>query len=253
MTIEASMQTTSTPHPFPSIWVGLIWVIGFFAIQFIVAIPIVAIFAMVTHSLNDVSQNAETVGFMKALAVPLIWGMAASGIVTLSALALFLKYKGRAAAIGLNNWSKLPLIKTLVISAAVLTAAYLFNYLYGKYIIPGIDSQIDTTELINAVPKNPLNWVLLFLAISILPGITEELVFRGFLQNSLAHLMPAGFAIALSSGIFAAVHFQPAAFPALMSLGAAFGYIYHKTGSMRINIALHALNNGVSLLLSQFT
>ncbi len=273
MTIETATQTAPILRPFPSIWAGLLWLIAFFAIQFVVTIIAVAIYGMQGGQMPDLAQSSKTVGFLRTLAVPLMWGIAGSGVVTLFGLWLYLrrnisagaspitgavediefhsKNKSRAAMIGLGHWSKLPLANTIVLAGAVLIAAYAFNFLYGTYIIPDIDSQIETTELIKAVPKNPLNWVLLFMAISILPGITEELVFRGLLQNSLAHLMPAGFAIALSSGIFAAVHMQLAAFPALMCLGAAYGYIYHKTGSLRINILLHALNNGAALLLSQ--
>ena len=273
MTTEIAPQNAPILRPFPSIWAGLLWLIAFFAIQFVVTIIAVAIYAMQGGQMPDLAQGTKTVGFLRALAVPLIWGIAASGAVTLLALWLYLRRKiatvasqitsasedfeqhskttSRAAIIGLGHWSNLPLANTIGIAGAVLIAAYAFNFIYGTYVIPDIEAQIETTELINAIPKNPLNWALMFLAISILPGITEELVFRGLLQNSLTHLMPAGFAIALSSGIFAAVHMQLAAFPALMCLGAAYGYIYHKTGSLRINIVLHALNNGVALTLSQ--
>jgi uncharacterized protein len=273
MTIQTATQNAPSLRPFPSIWAGLLWLIAFFAIQFLVTVLAIAIYTMQGGQMPDLAQGSDTVGFLRVLAVPIMWGIAASGAVTLFALWLYLrrnitagespitsaaediefhsKNKSRAAMIGLGHWSKLPLANTIILAGAVLIAAYAFNFIYGTYVIPDVESQIETTELIKAFPKNPINWVVLFMAISILPGITEELVFRGLLQNSLAHLMPAGFAIALSSGIFAAVHMQLAAFPALMCLGAAYGYIYHKTGSLRINIALHALNNGAALLLSQ--
>jgi uncharacterized protein len=63
--------------------------------------------------------------------------------------------------------------------------------------------------------------------------------------------VPAWAAIALSAFVFAAVHMQPLAMPALMALGAAFGYIYHKTGSLRLTIILHMINNILALALTQ--
>lgn len=266
MTTDANEITAPITRPFPNIWIGILWVIAFFGIQIVVTVIGAIVYGIAGGQMPDLEQGSDTLGFLRAFAVPLMWGIAASGLVTLIALYFYLwdelrsavfhkvsakSLVSRSGAIGLHNWSKLPLANTVIISGAVLFAVYLFNYLYGTYVIPDIDSQQQTTELINAVPKTPLNWALLFLAIAILPGITEELVFRGLLQNSIAHYMKPAYAIALSSGVFAAVHFQPAAFPALMSLGAAFGYIYHRTGSLRINILLHAFNNGLALILNQ--
>jgi membrane protease YdiL (CAAX protease family) len=81
--------------------------------------------------------------------------------------------------------------------------------------------------------------------------VVEELLFRGFLQNALAKYVPIWGAIFLSSFLFALVHGQPYAIPGLMSLSIAFGYLYHRTGSLRTNIILHMANNVFALLVSQ--
>jgi uncharacterized protein len=47
------------------------------------------------------------------------------------------------------------------------------------------------------------------------------------------------------------VHLQPYAIPGLMSLSIAFGYLYHRTGSLRTNIILHMANNAFALILTQ--
>ncbi len=254
MTIEtiAAKDGAQTLRPFPSIWIGLSSVILFFVIQLVVVgiIGIISVAISVADgSIKTAVQNANMAATLKTMAVPFMWSIFASGIATLLALGIFLSFKGRATAIGLNNWSKLPLSKTLIIAALTLAAAYGFNYAYGTF-VDLEKAQSDVTDMIKAIPRNPVNLTMLFFAVSILPGITEELVFRGLLQNSLSHLMPAGAAIAVSAAIFGAVHGQLAAFPALMCLGAAYGYIYYKTGSLRINIALHVINNGLALALS---
>jgi membrane protease YdiL (CAAX protease family) len=92
--------------------------------------------------------------------------------------------------------------------------------------------------------------VLLFLAVAVVAPLVEELLFRGILQNSLAKHMPIWVAIALASAIFAAMHMQLTAFPALMVIGASFGLLYHLTGSLRVNILVHMLNNAAALLLT---
>jgi membrane protease YdiL (CAAX protease family) len=78
------------------------------------------------------------------------------------------------------------------------------------------------------------------------------LLFRGLLQNALAKYVPVWGAILLSSFLFALVHLQPYAIPGLMSLSIAFGYLYHRTGSLRTNIILHMANNVLALVLTQF-
>ncbi len=84
-------------------------------------------------------------------------------------------------------------------------------------------------------------------------GIGEETFFRGFLQSELSeHLTPLG-GIAVSSLAFGAAHI-PNAFtidrsmrwryyafniPLITGLGAYFGYLTHKSGSLKESVAVH--------------
>ena len=79
--------------------------------------------------------------------------------------------------------------------------------------------------------------------------LLEEILFRGLLQNSLSKQLPAWAAIALSAVIFGAMHMDYYAMPPLVLMGAIFGVIYHLTGSLRITILLHMINNAAALLL----
>jgi uncharacterized protein len=238
---------TPSTRAFPTIWTALIWIVIFFASQIIVGGLVTMIVIAANGGLADIAKNPEILSNIKTIAVPVIWGVLVSGIVTVGCAAFYLSRNERFTKIGLDTWGNIQLNHTLIVSILALAAAYLFNYLYSTYVFPNQELQLMTKELIDGVPKTPANWVLLLFAISILPGIAEELVFRGLLQKSLTSYMPAGFAIALSAFVFAGVHGQLYAIPALMALGAAFGYIYHKTGSLRLVIALHAINNALAL------
>jgi membrane protease YdiL (CAAX protease family) len=85
--------------------------------------------------------------------------------------------------------------------------------------------------------------------IAIVAPVLEEILFRGYLQSALMHRMKPWLAILLASSLFGIVHMQPLAFPVLTVLGAVFGYLYYKTGSLKVNILLHVLNNGVAYIL----
>jgi membrane protease YdiL (CAAX protease family) len=111
--------------------------------------------------------------------------------------------------------------------------------------------QEEMAKILASIPRTPLNIAAIFFAIAIAAPIVEELLFRGMLQNAIAKYVPFWAAILLSSFLFAVVHMQLYAIPGLMSLSIAFGYLYHRTGSLRTNIILHMANNAFALAVSQ--
>lgn len=85
--------------------------------------------------------------------------------------------------------------------------------------------------------------------IAILPGIGEELLFRGFLQNILKRITKNDHvAIWFTAVLFSAIHFQFYGFIPRMLLGALFGYFYVWSGNLLIPIVAHFLNNFISLM-----
>jgi membrane protease YdiL (CAAX protease family) len=90
-------------------------------------------------------------------------------------------------------------------------------------------------------------WVLLA-AVALLPALCEELAFRGGLQSALAGRRSTFRAVWVSALAFAAFHFDPVRFPAVLLLGVAFGWLAWRTGSIWPSALAHALNNGVAVL-----
>jgi membrane protease YdiL (CAAX protease family) len=84
--------------------------------------------------------------------------------------------------------------------------------------------------------------------IALLPGIAEELLFRGAVQRAFYRMYKnPHVAIWLSAFIFSAIHIQFFGFFPRMILGAAFGYIYLWTGSLWYAMFAHFLNNAFSV------
>jgi uncharacterized protein len=93
-------------------------------------------------------------------------------------------------------------------------------------------------------------FLLGFVVIAILPGIGEELLFRGVLQNKLKQLFGnVHIAIWLTAILFSAIHFQFYGFAPRMLLGAVFGYLYHWTGNLTYAMLAHFINNGFTILM----
>ena len=92
-------------------------------------------------------------------------------------------------------------------------------------------------------------FILAIFVIAVIPGIGEELLFRGFLQNILRRIFKNDHvAIWTAAIVFSAIHFQFYGFIPRVLLGALFGYLYVWTGNLLIPICAHFINNSVSLI-----
>ena len=88
------------------------------------------------------------------------------------------------------------------------------------------------------------------LVIAILPGIGEELLFRGVIQRRFYTLVGNPHAaIWLAAFIFSAIHFQFFGFFPRLLLGALFGYIYYWSGNLWYAAFAHFVHNGFTLVM----
>lgn len=101
--------------------------------------------------------------------------------------------------------------------------------------------------------NNLPSFLLVLLVISIIPAIGEELVFRGIVQNELIRIWnKKHFAVWVSGFVFSFIHFQFFGFIPRMLLGVLFGYCYLWTNSLWVPIAMHFINNALTLIVAAF-
>lgn len=80
--------------------------------------------------------------------------------------------------------------------------------------------------------------------IGIIPGIGEELLFRGIIQKELtAKVINPHLAIFITAILFSAFHFQVAGFIPKIIIGLLLGYAYYLSGSLILAMVIHSLNN----------
>jgi len=92
--------------------------------------------------------------------------------------------------------------------------------------------------------------ILGLIVIAVIPGIGEELVFRGFLQNYFHRSSKnIHFAIWASAFLFSAMHMQFFGFVPRLFLGALFGYLYYWSGNLTFPVIAHIFNNGFTLVM----
>ncbi len=234
--------------PFPRILPSLGWIILYFVLQALCMIAVLGVMALSDHSIfGQLKDNRAALETSPVLGLTAMWGILLSVALTLLLLWFNMRKENRMERIGLMAPSALPMAQTIGYGVGLMVLVYALTWVYSTYIIPGVDMQGATRKMLEAIPKTPFNFVLKLLAVAVAAPIVEELLFRGYLQNALKSKMSAPLAIALSGLVFALIHFQPYAIPALFALGASFGYLYHRAGSLKTNIALHVINNGLAL------
>ena len=87
------------------------------------------------------------------------------------------------------------------------------------------------------------------LLIGVMAGFSEELFFRGSLQQIIKSTPVSGHvAVWLTAFIFSAVHMQFFGFLPRMLLGAFFGYMAWWSGSLWYAVAAHVFNNSIAFI-----
>ncbi len=109
------------------------------------------------------------------------------------------------------------------------------------------DKMMEMTKLLTNFNSTP-EFLLGLVVIAVLPGIGEELVFRGLIQNELWRSSKnIHVAIWLSAFLFSAIHMQFFGFVPRLLLGALFGYLYYWSGNLLIPMVAHFFHNGFTL------
>jgi hypothetical protein len=107
------------------------------------------------------------------------------------------------------------------------------------------DKAAQMTKLIVDYQSTGEMLVVIF-TVALLPAVSEELVFRGILQNDLVkstgNIHVAVFA---SAAIFSFIHFQFFGFFPRMILGIILGYLYITSGNLWVSMLMHFTNNAL--------
>ena len=118
-----------------------------------------------------------------------------------------------------------------------------------QHFIPTPEYVLDLNHLLK--PDSFLSAFLLFVAVVILAPLGEEIIFRGFLQQSLEkHWKDVTQAILFTALIFSLIHVNPYWFVQIYFLGVILGFLAWKTKSIIAPLILHSINNAMALLLS---
>ena len=94
----------------------------------------------------------------------------------------------------------------------------------------------------------PPELALVVVAGAVLAPLAEETFFRGVIFGSYYRSKGPLVAYAISSIVFATLHFNIQAFLPLVAMGLILAFVYRVTGTLVPGIIAHGLNNGVAFL-----
>lgn len=201
-------------------------------------------------------------------------------LISITALFLLLMYVGSAASVHLGFWGT-AVSQLLILIVPLLILWYMksdkkqllsFNVPVLKYIPGSVFLYIGTYCLVMAISsvltwwmaKSTQNlnksfevvmeqpfWILL-LVIAVMPAIGEEILFRGFLMGSLKERLGGKWALFISALVFGVFHMSLVKLLPTALLGASFAYIVQRTGSICVSMALHFINNAISILIMKY-
>ena len=133
----------------------------------------------------------------------------------------------------------------LIASVATLAAAFIAEPINA--LLPEMPEILK--KALEQLTEGPL-WVSI-LSVSIFAPLFEEWLCRGLVLRGLLKKLNPASAIMVSAAFFAILHLNPwQAIPAFL-LGILFGYVYYKTGSLKLTMLMHCVNNTLALILSR--
>lgn len=168
-------------------------------------------------------ESDQTIGFGAMVLAP---------FVALVIGGLLIYYTETSWQLAAQSWTS-PLLWGAVLGALTFAIVLLITRL------PLSQALRDVCKELVPIFKDISLWQVVVL--SLMAGVGEELLFRGFLQQWLAGPLSVGLAIGIAAVVFGLLHFASLSYFLLTTaLGAAFGIAYHLNGSLLLIMSWHA-------------
>ncbi|MCK5051722.1 MAG: CPBP family intramembrane metalloprotease [Candidatus Cloacimonetes bacterium] len=152
------------------------------------------------------------------------------------------------SALRLNYTNPLNFVLVLIAALPLLLLAGIMGQLIN-YVFPVSESYLEAMQNLITVQDKGL-WFTVFV-VGVLPGICEEVMFRGFILSALRK-KGLWYGIILTAVLFGAFHLDPFRFIPAAFLGIWLGYLAVKTNSLFVPILAHFLQNSLAILITNY-
>ncbi len=145
----------------------------------------------------------------------------------------------------LPTWPDLLIAIPLAFSFVILSDQ--LSTLTSDLIPAELSEQLREVQLRWLRASTPGEWIGKLATIGAGAAISEELMFRGFVQSALGRTMRRASAVLWTSFLFMVLHILP--LPSFLAAGLVLGVTALATGSIVVPVVIHFLNNASALAL----
>jgi len=165
---------------------------------------------------------------------------------------IFLRRKGYDVrrVFRLNPVSKRIIALSFAIGLAVTVLALELDRIVG-HLLP-FPEHLERLLQETLIAKSWPDWIMIVLAAVVFAGAFEEMLFRGFVQSAFEQRHQPLFAIFSTAILFSFVHLAPWWFLQLIFVAMFLGVLAWRSESIIPSAIVHAQNNGISILLTNF-
>ena len=178
---------------------------------------------------------------LQNLILSLIFSQALILLLSIVSISICSEYKNIFSMLKLSP----RVIKTSGYAIMLLVISISLNYLLkGLYQSPALNN------LSSLFFESSTQLYFLVILLCIVPGVLEEIAFRGFLQNKLTGIFGLWPAILTSSLVFSIIHFQGFGMIYIFILSLGLGWLFNKSQSLVPCIIIHSTHNFAVLLMA---
>ncbi len=141
-------------------------------------------------------------------------------------------------ALGLGR----PGLRHSIAALLVGATAWHVNMRLDAWLRPPMEPLQQLDQLVQRSPLVPT-----LLAVALLPGVCEEIVFRGVMARSLGRAMPVMAAALASAAVFSAYHLTLAQAAPTFTIGVMLGVIAQRADSAVPTMLAHIVNNTIAI------
>lgn len=137
--------------------------------------------------------------------------------------------------------------------AAMVGCCALGQAMDSAFVLTGAWSWTSSLKGLEAAAKaSPVTFAVLLLFGTVGAGMAEELLFRGYMQGRLVERWGRMAGIATTATLFGLLHMDPVQSPMALVIGLFLGWLAEHTGSVRLPVLTHMLNNTVSFMQARY-
>ena len=118
-----------------------------------------------------------------------------------------------------------------------------------KSLLDSLNEFVDQSYIKLLSTKTFFDAIFVIFVVSIVPAVSEEIMFRGFIQSSFELKLRARWAIVITAVFFGLYHFNPYGLVPLIILGLYFGFAAYMSRSIFVPMILHFTNNFIAIIM----